>query len=180
MRRVLLRLTGVLDYFARLGLEARFHLDLDDLAARHRALLRRVHPDRYALAPPAERGRALDEAVALNDALRTLSDPLLRLESLLALRSAPAPAPAVEALAGDAAFRMELVELEQAFDELDQVDGREERDRIAREVALRYEHGLAALGARVDAGAAGLDEAVEAARLRRLRELLLRWNRSAA
>jgi molecular chaperone HscB len=170
----------VLDHFARLGLEARFHLDPDDVAARHRESLRRVHPDRHALAPSAGRRLAIEESAALNDALRTLGDPLLRVEHLLALRAAPGPAEAVEALAGDAAFRMEMVELEDAFDELEAVDGREERDRIARAVAVRYERGLAALGARVDAGAAGLAEAVEAARLRRLAELLLRWNRSAA
>lgn len=171
------------DHFTRLGLPRRFHLDPAELTARHRERLRRAHPDRHVGAAPAVRNFALEQATALNDALRTLADPLSRAEYLLGLHDAPRRAAADEAAVLEPAFRMELVEFEQAFEELEALDGREERDRIAREVATRYEAGLAAIGEALDGDvvAGEVDAlAVEAARLRRLRALLQRWNRGAA
>jgi molecular chaperone HscB len=171
------------DHFARLGLEARFLQDPHDILARYRARVRRVHPDRAHDRTGAEREWALGQAAALNEALYLLHDPLRRAEYLLELRGAPAPAVAEADLAVDHVFRMELIEVEQASMELHGDDGHEERDRLAREVATRYERELAVLGAHLDASPD--DErlpalARAAARLRRLAEVLRRWARGAA
>jgi molecular chaperone HscB len=49
------------------------------------ALSRRLHPDRFASRPAAEQAAALAESSQLNDAYRTLKDPIARTEYLLKL-----------------------------------------------------------------------------------------------
>jgi len=49
------------------------------------ALSRRLHPDRFAARPAAEQEAALAESSRLNDAYRTLRDPIARTEYLLTL-----------------------------------------------------------------------------------------------
>jgi molecular chaperone HscB len=77
------------DHFETLGLPRRFALDLADLERRFRELSREVHPDRFATAAPAERRQALERSTALNEAFRTLKDPLRRAAYFLALSGLP-------------------------------------------------------------------------------------------
>ncbi len=60
-------------------------LDLADLEKRFHAASRRLHPDRFARASAAEQQAALDLSSVLNDAYRTLRDPLQRAEYVLKL-----------------------------------------------------------------------------------------------
>ena len=71
------------NYYDFFGLEHRLDLDLDDLEKRFYALSRQYHPDRYTLKSPQEQQYALDATALLNDAYRTLGDPLARAEYLL-------------------------------------------------------------------------------------------------
>ena len=71
------------DFFAVLGVPRAWHLSLDLLAARHLALSRELHPDRYAQASPRERILSLERTTAVNDAYRTLRDPIRRAEYIL-------------------------------------------------------------------------------------------------
>jgi len=73
------------DYFAVLGVPQTWHLDLDLLQARHLALSRELHPDRFAQASPRERILSLERTTAVNDAYRTLRDPIRRAEYILRL-----------------------------------------------------------------------------------------------
>ena len=75
----------MLDTFALLGVPQGFDepAGLDD---NFRALARKVHPDRFARGTPLERRRALEQTTSLNDAYKTLKDPVRRAEHLLALR----------------------------------------------------------------------------------------------
>lgn len=68
--------------FATLGAPRRFDLDLTALEKRHRELSRAVHPDRFAQASASERRAALEEAANVNEAWRTLRDPIRRAEAL--------------------------------------------------------------------------------------------------
>ncbi|HEX5657117.1 MAG TPA: Fe-S protein assembly co-chaperone HscB, partial [Polyangiales bacterium] len=61
-----------------LGLTPAFDLDDKELEQRYRDLQRTLHPDRFAQAPASERRQALSRAVSVNDAYRTLRDPLKR------------------------------------------------------------------------------------------------------
>src|SRR5580693_3924546 len=76
------------DYFQVLGLERAFQIDLLALEQEFHRLSRKVHPDRFARAGENERQWSLSDTALLNDAYRTLKDPLYRTEYLLKLEGA--------------------------------------------------------------------------------------------
>jgi molecular chaperone HscB len=71
------------DYFQFFGLSPKLTLDARDLENRFYRLSRELHPDRFLLATPAERQRSLEATATLNDAYRTLRDPVARAAYLL-------------------------------------------------------------------------------------------------
>ncbi len=73
------------DYYELLGIPRSLNLSLDALQQRYYELSRQLHPDRFMQKPEAERQRALDMSSALNDAYRTLKDPIKRAQYLLTL-----------------------------------------------------------------------------------------------
>jgi molecular chaperone HscB len=76
------------DYFSVFGLLPKLNLDLDTLENEFHRLSRKVHPDRFARAGDNERQWSLADTALLNDAYRTLKDPLRRTEYLLKLQGA--------------------------------------------------------------------------------------------
>jgi molecular chaperone HscB len=80
-----------MDHFARLGLPAALDLEPASLDRAYFALQRQWHPDRFVVKPAAERARASAEAAALNDAYRTLKDPLSRAVYLAELKGVELP-----------------------------------------------------------------------------------------
>jgi len=76
------------DYFSVFGLLPRLDLDLLVLEAEFHRLSRRLHPDRFARAEENEKQWSLADTALLNDAYRTLKDPLRRTEYLLKLEGA--------------------------------------------------------------------------------------------
>jgi molecular chaperone HscB len=73
------------DYFAVFALPRRYDLDVGAVEARYRELTRKLHPDRFARADARERRASLGRSVQLNEAWRTLKDPVKRAEYLLGL-----------------------------------------------------------------------------------------------
>ena len=73
------------DYFAFLGLPRKLTVAADDLERRFRELSRKFHPDYYYNASPAERLASLERSSYLNDAYRTIRNPVSRIEHLLAI-----------------------------------------------------------------------------------------------
>jgi molecular chaperone HscB len=73
------------DYFSFLGLPRQLRIDMSDLEQRYRALSRQFHPDYFYNASPAERRASLERSSYLNDAYRTLKNPISRIEYLLKL-----------------------------------------------------------------------------------------------
>ena len=71
------------DYYQLLGIPRSLNLSLDELQKRYYELSRQLHPDRFMQKPEAEQQRALDMSSALNDAYRTLKDPVKRAQYLL-------------------------------------------------------------------------------------------------
>ncbi len=62
-----------------------------DLEKRFYALSRQWHPDRFARAGAEEQQEALDATALLNDAYRTLRDPVPRAEYLLSSKGMDSP-----------------------------------------------------------------------------------------
>ena len=76
---------GYNNYFAQFGLPRHLNIDTAALEKSFYAQSRRLHPDRFASRPLAEQEAALTASSQLNDAYRTLRDPITRTEYLLAL-----------------------------------------------------------------------------------------------
>lgn len=74
-----------MDYFSIFSLPQHLVVDNAALEKSFYALSRRLHPDRFAARPAAEQEAALAESSRLNDAYRTLRDPIARTEYLLKL-----------------------------------------------------------------------------------------------
>ena len=73
------------DYFAFFGLSRKLTLDLADLEQRFHSLSWKLHPDNFMRASEDERQLSLDRSSQLNDAYRTLRDPVGRVEYLLGI-----------------------------------------------------------------------------------------------
>lgn len=82
---------GPADAFDTLRVEPRFDLDPKALAERQRTLSLALHPDRFAGRPSAERRLALEQAMQVNSAYRTLRDPVTRAEALARRRGITLP-----------------------------------------------------------------------------------------
>ncbi len=72
-----------MDYFTFFGFPRKLNLDTAELEKEFYALSRRLHPDMFAQANPEERAFSLEQSSMLNDAYRTLKDPIKRTEYLL-------------------------------------------------------------------------------------------------
>jgi len=73
------------DYFTFFGLPTKLNLDVAGLERSFYELSRRLHPDLNARAGSQEQEWSLEQSSLLNDAYRTLRDPIKRTEYLLHL-----------------------------------------------------------------------------------------------
>lgn len=76
------------DYFSVFSLVPKLDLDLGMLEHQFHKLSRKLHPDRFARASSSEKDWSLADTALLNDAYRTLRDPIRRTEYLLKLQGA--------------------------------------------------------------------------------------------
>jgi molecular chaperone HscB len=74
-----------MDYFSFFDLPRKLTLDTVALEKQFYVLSRRLHPDRFASKPVQEQEAALAQSSLLNDAYRTLKDPIARTQYLLTL-----------------------------------------------------------------------------------------------
>jgi molecular chaperone HscB len=73
------------DYFAVFDLPRKLRIDLPQLERSFYRLSRKYHPDIYATKSAEEQQWSLDQTSLLNDAYRTLKNPVARTEHLLRL-----------------------------------------------------------------------------------------------
>lgn len=106
-----------MDHFARLGLPAALDLELAQLDRAYFARQRQWHPDRFVGRPADERARASIEAAALNDAYRTLKDPVDRAVYLATLKGVELPGDGKTV--DDPDLLMEAMEAREALHEAD-------------------------------------------------------------
>ena len=81
----ILPLAGRPDHFSLLGAPQRFTQDLPALERSYKESARAVHPDKFARADVHAKRASTQRTVALNDAWRTLRDPVARAEYLVSL-----------------------------------------------------------------------------------------------
>jgi molecular chaperone HscB len=73
------------DYFTFFGLPRKLELNEPGLEKEFYMLSRKLHPDLYSGADPREQEWSLEQSSQLNDAYRTLKDPIKRTQYLLRL-----------------------------------------------------------------------------------------------
>jgi molecular chaperone HscB len=123
------------DYFSFLGVPRRLTLDGSDLERRFRDLSRKFHPDYFYNAVPAERLASLERSSYLNDAYRTLRNPVSRLEHLLAIEGLPPTRHEDTAVKVPPALLEEVFALNEELDEIREL--RESRGADAAALAAR-------------------------------------------
>jgi molecular chaperone HscB len=163
-----------MDHFARLGLPAALDLELARLDQAYFARQRQWHPDRFVGRPAEERARASSEAAALNDAYRTLKDPIDRAIYLAALKGVELPGDGKTI--DDPDLLMEAMEAREALHEAATVEAVDTLAAQAREDAEAALAGLASLLLQEDKPAIRktllrlryLDKFAEEARARRM------------
>jgi molecular chaperone HscB len=149
------------DYFSFLGLPRKLTIAAPELEVRFRELSRKFHPDYYYNASPAERLASLERSSYLNDAYRTLRNPVSRVEHLLAIEGLPS------AKSEGGAVKVPPGLLEEVFalnEELDEI--REQRESGADP---------AGLSARLDTARKPIDRKREEHE-RQLQELSALWD----
>ncbi|HWB97617.1 MAG TPA: Fe-S protein assembly co-chaperone HscB [Bryobacteraceae bacterium] len=149
------------DYYRLLGLEARLCLEPDDLERRFYQLSRSLHPDRFARASLQERRAAENTAALLNDAYRTLQDPLTRAEYLLRQEQ-------FTGKSNSPALLAEVFELNQELEEL-KLEGDPDRLRAA---AARFQSLVKQVDAELAVRFQEYDQTRSRATLQAIREML--------
>jgi len=80
--------TMAVDYFAVFGLPRRLWIEMNALEQKFLQMSWKLHPDNFVNAPEQERELSLKRSSELNDAYRTLRDPVGRVEYLLGIEGA--------------------------------------------------------------------------------------------
>ena len=95
-------------YFTLFQLEPAFDIDAENLEQTYRALAARFHPDKFASASAFEQKQAVMMSSTINDAYRTLRNPIDRAAYLLKTLGIDADAPEHTSFAPD--FLMQQME----------------------------------------------------------------------
>jgi molecular chaperone HscB len=168
------------DYFAFLGLPRRLRLDMSLLEQRFRELSRQYHPDYFYNASQKERLESLERSSYLNDAYRTLKNPVSRIEYLLRLENLPLTRPGEGSPKVPPSLLQEVFALNEELDEIREAreaggDPERLRERLAAArqpiVRKREEHER-----QLDELSARWDERQDRETLEALRERMLERN----
>lgn len=134
--------------FELFGMKPAFAIDAEALRAAHEAVILKVHPDRFAGRPAAERRVAEQWSARINEAYRTLRDPVSRAAWLCEAAGRPIAAETNTRMPAD--FLMRQMAWREALDEAADDAGREAVRAEARAESARI---VAELGRAIDADA---------------------------
>lgn len=103
------------NFFELFGLAQTFELDQPRLEHAYLELQTRVHPDKFAHLPDADRRVSMQWATRINEGYRTLKNPLARAQYLLSLKGVDTAAESNTAM--PPAFLMEQMEWREGVEE---------------------------------------------------------------
>jgi molecular chaperone HscB len=143
-------------HFDLFGLAPAYALESEALERSYREIQSRVHPDRFAHAGDAERRASLQWTTRVNEAYRTLKDPVQRAKHLLELHGVDVAFETNTAMPGD--FLAQQMELRESLEEAKNAAALDELRKNLRAESRSLEKAIAeAIDAKKDyAGAAGL------------------------
>jgi molecular chaperone HscB len=146
-------------HFDLFGLQPAFAVDQDRLESAYREIQSRVHPDRFAHAGDAERRASLQWTTRVNEAYRTLRNPVSRASHLLALNGVDVAFETNTAMPAE--FLMEQMELREALEDASQSKDTAALEALQKRIDADRHDIEQQLGTRIDqqrdyAGAADL------------------------
>ena len=156
----MLQLPQQSDYFAMFEMPRKLWLEMDGLEQKFLQLSWKLHPDNFVNATADEREISLKRSSELNDAYRTLHDPIARVEYLLSIEGTRKEGTKQQAPVN---LLEEVFELNEALDEL-----REARASRGDTAALRL---------RLEAAEKNFEEKLDEVD-RQLRDSALEWDKS--
>jgi molecular chaperone HscB len=146
-------------HFELFGLQPAFAVDEERLERAYREIQSRVHPDRFANAGDAERRASLQWTTRVNEAYRTLRNPVARASHLLALKGVDVAFETNTAMPAD--FLMQQMELREALEDATEAKKPTALEQLHKRLAADQRKLEARLAERLDvqrdyAGAADL------------------------
>jgi molecular chaperone HscB len=143
-------------HFDLFGLPPAFAVEGDALERSYREIQSRVHPDRFAHAGDAERRASLQWTTRVNEAYRTLKDPVQRAKHLLELNGVDVAFETNTAMPAD--FLAQQMELRESLEEAKSAASLDEMRRtLVTQKSILEKQIAEAIDARKDyAGAAQL------------------------
>jgi molecular chaperone HscB len=147
------------NHFELFGLAPAFALEAEALERSYRDIQSKVHPDRFAHAGDAERRASLQWTTRVNEAYRTLKDPLQRAKHLLELRGVDVAFETNTAMPAD--FLVQQMALRESLEEAVQTKDAAALDTLRKNLAGEKRALERRIGESIDAnndyaGAAGL------------------------
>jgi molecular chaperone HscB len=144
------------NHFDLFGLPPRYSIEGQTLERSYREIQSQVHPDRFAHAGDAERRASLQWTTRVNEAYRTLKDPVQRAKHLLELQGVDVAFETNTAMPPD--FLMQQMELREALEEAKSPGALDEMRKTLREQQAQIQRQIGdAIDAKKDyASAAGL------------------------
>lgn len=144
------------NHFELFGLSPAFALEGEALERSYREIQSKVHPDRFAHAGDAERRASLQWTTRVNEAYRTLKDPVQRARHILELHGVDVAFETNTAMPPE--FLMQQMELRESLEEAKTAVSLDEMRKRLRQEKVRLQNQIAeALDSKKDyAGAAGL------------------------
>ncbi len=147
------------NHFELFGLAPAFALEAEALERSYRDIQSRIHPDRFAHAGDAERRASLQWTTRVNEAYRTLKDPVQRARHLLELRGVDVAFETNTAMPAD--FLVQQMALRESLEEAVETKDGASLDSLRKGLVEEKRRLEKQLGERIDAnndyaGAAGL------------------------
>ena len=120
------------NHFELFGLQPAFSVDETALERCYREIQARVHPDRFAHAGDAERRASLQWTTRVNEAYRSLKNPVQRASHILALHGVDVAFETNTAM--PEAFLMQQLELREALEDATQTKNPTALDQLQRRI----------------------------------------------
>jgi molecular chaperone HscB len=136
------------NFFELFGLEPRFGIDTVELERVYRDLQSQVHPDRYAHLPESQRRLSMQWATRVNEAYRTLKQPLSRAQYLLEINGVDTRHESNTAMPPD--FLMEQMEWREAAAEARAAEDTEGLERLHQRLDAQADSLFAQVQADID------------------------------
>ena len=129
----------MLNPFQIFDLPVDFQLDEKALNTRYLELQKALHPDNFVSSSALEQRVAMQKSTEVNDALKTLKDPIFRAEAIIALNTGE------QKSTQDVAFLMQQLQWREQLEELEHQKDEEALNAFAKEIKQETQSLLTAL-----------------------------------